>query len=209
MSDEPPQSHTITYDDRIGVLACNSIDTLSVHKVDALGRLFMTSFRPQDTQCTTAPGHSPYGTRPWGERGLARPHLNTLQPEQTMVLRILLSGRRPLRLTSWGFKCQMPQQSLSLAGFNFPGECLQSRDCLTIILEFGNKRKDPPSESVHTLSSRGRPPRIQETCTQEPPWHFAPLFREISTRYGRYPDRDPNYIWMIKNYPFTTKLFFL
>ena len=64
VSDEPPQSHTITYDDRIGVLACNSIDTLSVHKVDALGRLFMTSFRPQDTQCTTAPGHSPYGTRP-------------------------------------------------------------------------------------------------------------------------------------------------
>ena len=85
-----------------------------------------------------------------------------------------------------------------MAGFNFPWECLQSRDCLTIILEFGSKRKALLSESVYTLSSRGRPPRLQKTCKLEPPWlliHYSGRFQPDT---GVTPITIQTFIWMIK-----------
>ena len=115
-----------------------------------------------------------------------------------MVLRILLSGRRPLRLTSWGFKCQMPQQSLLNGGVQFPLR-VSSIERLPYD-NFGiREQKEGPSfrKRLHTIIQRPAT-RLQKTCKLEPPWlliHYSGRFQPDT---GVTPITIQTFIWMIK-----------
>ena len=63
------------------------------------------------------------------------------------------------------------------------------------------EQKEGPSfrKCSNTVTQRPAIPHTGKTCTQEPPWPFAPLFLEISTRYGRDPDHNQKFIYFLRH----------